>query len=391
LEQRQIMIGAEMSCLFETAFWVSLFLVGYAYAGYPLFLMVLSTVRSRGVEREAITPSVTIILTVHNEIRTIRKKMENLVALEYPRPLREIIVVSDASTDGTNETVRAFESDGIRLIARTERRGKEMSQQEAIEAAGGEILVITDAAVLMPKDALLKLAGNFADSTVGCVSSTDPVGGESKSSAGESFYLRYEMMLRRLESRVGSLVGLSGSCFACRRKLCHGFQDGVPSDFVVMLNAIRKGLRGVSDEGVAVWYQTVSDPSREFSRKVRTVVRGMTGLWCNMDMLNPFRWGFFSIQLLSHKLIRWLVPLFLAVCLGANAVLAVRSAFYQILLMGQSAFYFMALLGLMSVSVRRVTLVRVSTFFVIVNASILLSWWKFFRGERILKWEPTHR
>jgi glycosyltransferase involved in cell wall biosynthesis len=380
-----------MACLIEAAFWISLVLVGYGYAGYPLFLMALSKVRSRGVARDAITPSVTLILTVHNEIHTIRKKMENLVELEYPQHPREIVVVSDASTDGTNETVREFEPGGIRLIARKERRGKEVCQQEGIDSAGGEILVFTDAAVWMPKDALLNLVSNFADPSIGCVSSTDSTGSDGTASAGESLYVKYEMLLRDLESRVGSLVGLSGSCFACRRDLCYGFSEGVPSDFVVMLNAVRHGLRGVSDTRVRAVYKTTADPAKEFARKVRTVLRGMTGLWMNKDILNPFRYGFFSIQLWSHKVIRWLVPLFLGIALLANGFLAVTSDFYGIILVLHLVFYGLAALGAISTKVRRIGIIRAASFFIMVNASIVVSWWRFIRGERILSWNPTRR
>lgn len=377
--------------IIELIFWGSLGMVAYAYFGYPLLLGLLSAGRRKEVASAPVFPSVSLILTVYNEARVIKDKLQNISELRYPEDLLQVIVVSDASTDGTDEIVRAFHHPGLAFIRRDIRRGKEACQTEAVEAAKGDVLIFTDASVFMPADAVLNLVSNFADPSVGCVSSTDSTGSDATTSAGESLYVKYEMLLRDLESRVGSLVGLSGSCFASRRQLCHGFSEGVPSDFVVMLNAVREGLRGVSDPRVQAVYKTTTDPAREFSRKVRTVVRGMTGLWKNMDTLNPLRYGFFSIQLLSHKLGRWLVPFFLGVALIANGILAMRSAFYGILIVLHIAFYFLAILGTLSKPVRRSGIVRAASFFVMVNVSIAVSWWRFIRGERILSWNPTRR
>jgi cellulose synthase/poly-beta-1,6-N-acetylglucosamine synthase-like glycosyltransferase len=377
--------------IFELVFWGSLGMVAYAYFGYPVLLGLLSIGRNKEVSSAPIFPPVSLILTVFNEARVIKEKLRNISELQYPKELLQVIVVSDASTDGTDVIVQAFQHSGLTFIRRSERKGKEACQTEAVEAAKGEILIFTDASVFMPPDAVLNLVSNFADPSVGCVSSTDSTGSDATTSAGESLYVKYEMLLRDLESRVGSLVGLSGSCFAARRQLCHGFSEGVPSDFVVMLNAVRKGLRGVSDARVQAVYKTTTDPAKEFARKVRTVVRGMTGLWKNRDTLNPLRYGFFSIQLWSHKLFRWLVPFFLGVALIANGFLALNSGFYRILLTLHVAFYLLAVLGVLSKPVRQIGIIKAASFFVMVNVSIAVSWWRFIRGERILSWNPTRR
>lgn len=376
----------------EYVFWTSIGMVFYAYAGYMAILGLLSFVKNnKPAKGDPGLPSVSMVLTVHNEVAVISEKIKNMLNLNYPFDLMEIIVVSDASTDGTDEIVRGYESDRFKFIPQPERRGKESCQMKAVEAAKGDIVVFTDASVFMPPDAVARLAGNFSDPNIGCVSSTDSAGSESAGSAGESLYVRYEMKLRELESRVGSLVGLSGSCFASRRRLCYGFSEGVPSDFVVMLNAVREGLRGLSDPGVRADYKTGTDPLKEFARKVRTVIRGMTGLWKNKDVLNPFRYGFFAVQLFSHKLCRWMVPVFLALALASNAILAQESPVYAILFAFHLAFYGVAVLGIVLLPVRRVSAFRAASFFVLVNASIAVAWWRFIGGERIHSWSPTRR
>jgi hypothetical protein len=278
----------------------------------------------------------------------------------------------------------------VELVRSPERRGKEHAQRLAVAQARGEVVVFTDAASRLDRGALLALAANFADQTVGCVSSEDRVVLEDGQVGGENFYVRYEMLLRRLESRVHSLVGLSGSCFAARKKVCAVFSETLPSDFNTLLGAVRLGLRGVSEPAALCYYHSVSD-EREFQRKVRTVLRGLTALFANLEMLNPLRHGLFSLSLLSHKFFRWCVPFALALNLAANVALAPGSANYRSLLLLQAAFYALAWAGMRSRTLARRLVVKVPFFFVTVNSSIVLAWLKFLRGERVVVWQPSER
>src|SRR5262245_36799116 len=188
----------------------------YSYVIYPLLLLALLRFFKREVRRAPIEPSVSVIITVHNQERGISEKIRNTLALDYPRDRLQVLVASDASTDGTDAAVREF-SDA--LLCRSEvRKGKEFAQRQATLSAKGDILVFTDAGTLVKQDALRRLVMNFADPVVGAVSSSDQLQGARIGSA-ERLYLRYEMWLRRLESDFNSLVGLSGCLYAVRREL----------------------------------------------------------------------------------------------------------------------------------------------------------------------------
>jgi cellulose synthase/poly-beta-1,6-N-acetylglucosamine synthase-like glycosyltransferase len=371
----------------EYVFWGSALLVLYAYFGYPLLLAALSLVRGRPALRGDITPPLTFIITAFNEERQIERKILNSLEQDYPPGRLQIIVASDCSSDATDEIVRRYRDRGVELVRAPERRGKEAAQMLALEHARGEVVAFSDAATVLEPRALRMIVRSFADLEVGCVSSEDRVIDEQGRPGGEGAYVRYEMALRRLEGRVNSLVGLSGSFFAARREVCRGWQPDIQSDFNVLLSSVRLGLRGVSDPEALGYYHDVGDASREFARKRRTVLRGMSALWRNASMLNPFRHGLFALQLISHKLLRWLVPVFMLAALVSSAALLGRPA-YRLLFGLQVGFYLLALGGAAGAGARAF---RLPFFLLLTNTSILLAWLKFLRGERIVAWRPSER
>lgn len=370
----------------ELLFWCAMALVFYAYAGYPCMLGALAMTRNRRVRRERITPSVSFIVTAHNEEARIAQKLENTLAQVYPADRFEIIVASDCSTDETETLVERY-APRVRLVRARERRGKEAAQQLAIEHSSGDVLVFSDVATALASDAVAQIVSNFADPTVGCVSSVDRFVDAAGNVSGEGAYVRYEMFLRALESRVNTLVGLSGSFFAARRSVCRNWATDRQSDFSTLLNAVRLGLRGVLDPGSAGFYCNINDPGREFQRKVRTVVRGIAVLRANARMLNPLQYGLFAWQLASHKLCRWLVPFAMIVAFAANAILAASSTWYQALFAAQLLFYALAVGGLRSQTGLR----RIPAFLLVANVAVLIAWVRFARGERIVAWTPSER
>jgi hypothetical protein len=280
---------------------------------------------------------------------------------------------------------------GIELLTVRERRGKENAQREAVLNARGEILVFTDVATMIDPDGLRQIVANFTDPAVGCVSSVDRVIGRDGRPAGEGFYVRYEMWLRHLESKANSLVGLSGSFFAARREVCRDFSPEMQSDFRTLLNSMRIGLRGVSDAEAAGHYLDVADSQREFDRKVRTVLRGLTVFFHNLEFLNPMRYGFFAYQYCCHKLLRWLVPVFLFTALAANLMLAMESVRYLLLFLLHLGFYVAALGGWRSRALLGMLLFKVPAYFFMANAAIVAAWWKYLKGERMVMWTPSTR
>ena len=370
----------------EVTFWGSVALVLYAYVGYPLALLILARVRSRPVEKGSSTPNVSVIIAAHNEEGRIRDKIENTLAQDYPSHALDIIVASDCSTDRTDEIVREY-SETVRLVRSAERRGKEAAQGIAVLAARGDVLVFSDAATALAPNGISRIVRNFDDPSVGCVSSADRCIDEAGALSGEGAYVRYEMFLRQLETRVCSLVGLSGSFFAARRDVCRRWAVDRQSDFNTLLNAVDLGWRGVLDPDSVGYYRTIANPANEFQRKVRTVVRGMAVLGPNLRFLNPWRFGIFSWELASHKVCRWLVPFAMIAAVLSNLILASRSPLYQTTLILQAAFYLTALLGLW-IDVR---MLRLPLFLCVANLAVLTAWLRFARGERISMWRPSTR
>ena len=373
-----------MSTLFvmQLVFWGATGLVVYCYFGYPMLILLRARWRANVVSRASVTPPVSLIVTVHNGQALIQDKLANCLALDYPSDRLEILVASDGSTDSTNERVRQVADPRVRLVELERRRGKEVAQREAISRAAGEILVFTDAGVRIPPPALRAMVENFADPAVGCVSGVDRLLDSTGEVVGESAFVRYETWVKCLESRAGSTVGNSGWFFAVRRGPCDLWPEDMASDFTMLLRTVRGGLRGVVDPRAIGCAVATRSGAREFHRKVRTIARGMVVLAAHREMLNPLRYGFFSLQLLSHKLLRWLLPFALLLMLASNVVLAMDSGFYRWVLLAQVAFYGTGAL---------VRGARIPRFFVMSNAATLVAWWKFLTGERFVVWDPTPR
>ena len=336
------------------------------------------------------TPTVSFIITAYNEEELIREKIENILNLDYDSEKLEIIVASDCSTDRTDDIVKSYEPSGVQLIRAPKRLGKEGAQKLAVVAASGEILVFSDVSTILTSDGITNIVKNFYDSTVGCVSSVDRFVNSGNKISGEGAYVRYEMFLRNLEMNVNTIVGLSGSFFAARKKVCQNWVSDLQSDFSTLLNSVKIGLRGVSDPQSIGYYRNIASGKKEFDRKVRTVLRGITVFMKNWQLLDPFRYRFFSWQFFSHKLCRWLVPFAMIFAFFISGLLISNSVFYHIIFVLQIIFYAIAVVGI-STAFSRYPLFKIPAFFVMVNLSILNAWYRYLRGERVISWTPSKR
>ena len=377
--------------LIEWIFWASLGFIFYAYAGYVLALLALSCFRNRPVLVGDIQPLVSLVITAYNEDARIKEKIENSLRQQYPRERLEIVVASDCSSDRTDDIVRSYAASGVRLVRAEQRRGKEAAQKLAVSQTKGEILVFSDVATTLSPHGIANIVKPFNDPTVGCVSSVDQFVDAQGNLSGEGAYVKYEMLLRQLETKVNTLVGLSGSFFAARRAVCSPWADDLQSDFNTLLNSMKAGLRGVSDSGSVGYYKNLTDEKKEYQRKVRTVLRGIAVLMRSLPMLNPLRYGLFAWQLFSHKLCRWLVPFAMIFALGLNVVLAIQSTPYRILLVAHVFFYATAVAYAGCSRMPKANVFRLPSFFVLVNLSILDAWMRYFRGDRVFRWEPSKR
>lgn len=368
------------------------FLCGYSYFIYP-FLLKLTPVRQADDKNHGKTGAckVSIIITVFNEEKRIREKLDNTLLIDYPAELLDIIVASDCSTDATDEIVASYADSGIRLVRADERKGKEYAQLCAIRQSQGEILVFSDVATQIPAEALRHLVEKFSDPRVGAVSSEDRFISRDGQVAGEGAYVKYEMWLRRLESDRAGLVGLSGSFFAARKEICRDWDIYSPSDFNTALNCAKQGKVAISCPDVVGIYSDVQDPGLEYGRKMRTVIRGMTAIIRHPEVLNPFRMGQFAFQVWSHKIMRWSVPWFMLLLFLVTLSLLGSGPVYMAALIAQLAFYMIAFLGWISAQAREHTLVRIIYFFVQTNIALAQAMLSFLSGKRMTVWTPSSR
>lgn len=369
-------------------FWVAVAGVFYPYLGYPLLLLALRTRPGPPTASSAPgQPRVSMIVPVHNEALRIVQKIANTVALDYPPDRLEILIVSDGSTDGTVDLVRAHGGDRTILVELPVRAGKAAGLNAGVARATGEIIVFTDASIMLESGALRAIVQPFADPQIGCVSGEDRIA----DAGGEGLYGRYELFLRRQESAVHSIVGASGSFYAQRRSLCTPFTDGMAPDFLSVLRTVDQGVRAISEPAAVGMMASVKSPRHEFERKVRTLLRGMTALFAHPRLLNPFRFGVFALELWSHKVLRWTVPFFLVAAFIAPLWL-LESPFYLAILAMQMVFYAAALGAFLEWSgIRRWLPGRIALYFVSVNAAIVVAWCQYVMGVRQELWTPSNR
>lgn len=374
----------------EFIFWIAVLGCVYSYAIYPALLkLVPPRQHDLQLSRPASLPAVSLIIACRNEVARLRHKLDNALDLDYPAI--EIIVASDASDDGSDDIVREYGSKRIRLVRSPVRRGKEHAQGLAISEATGDVLVFSDAGTYLPPDSIRKMVENFEDPTVGAVSSEDRFISDDGTVAGEGAYVRYEMWLRRLESRRAGLVGLSGSFFGVRRSIVGEWNSSIPSDFACALHAVRAGMRAVADPRVVGVYRDIKDASKEFARKVRTAIRGMTAVAVMREVLSPFKYGAFAFQVWGHKIMRWLVPWFMVLLLAVSVPLAREQTWYAAALALQLLGYGTALVGALVPAARRLALVKLAYFFAQVNLALARASLEFLSGRRIVQWEPSAR
>jgi cellulose synthase/poly-beta-1,6-N-acetylglucosamine synthase-like glycosyltransferase len=343
------------------------------------------------VRRGESAPTVSIIITAYNEECDLAAKLENTLTLDYSRELLEIIVASDCSTDRTDEIVREFAGCGVRLHRQSERLGKTAAQNAAVELARGEIILFSDATSLYQPNAVRAMMPSFVDSSVGCVAGRLEYvdGSDSDVGRGARSYWSYETFLKRHESRVGSLIGVSGCLYAVRRSAYVPLYHEACSDFIIATKMVEQNLRAVYEPNAVCTEQTNRQSDKELKMRVRIIAQTFTDLWRHRTMLNPVRSGFYGVQLLSHKVMRYLAPFFLMGLFVASAVLAPGSLAYRLAFAAQAAGYACPALAwvLDRVGIRS-RLLALPQYFMLTNLASLIACYQFLRGERYARWEP---
>ncbi|MEW6379719.1 MAG: glycosyltransferase family 2 protein [bacterium] len=386
-----------LSTFFGPVIWkASLFLILYPYFGYPLLLFLFSRGRlpKKALDGNQNTwPAVSIVISAFNEEEAIEEKILNTLELDYPREKLEIWVASDGSTDRTNERAALYQDRGVRLFWQKERQGKSALLNQVVPLTAGGILVFTDANAFFDRKSLQNLVLSFRDERIGFVTGrTEYIVSPCGNSVGKTsgLYHRFERYLKRKESALGSCVGADGAIFAIRKELYLPLLAGDLNDLAIPLQVVRQGYRGVMEESALVRECASLKMGGEVRRQIRITNRTVRTLFRNRNLLNPFRYPVFAWQLVSHKLLRLLVPFLMITLLISNLAALGSGKGYFFFLVLQLAFYSLALIGswLGGWEGKLSLVCRVPYHFVLVNHAMLCGWLRCCTRNHDVLWTP---
>jgi cellulose synthase/poly-beta-1,6-N-acetylglucosamine synthase-like glycosyltransferase len=379
-------------------FWGSVALILYAYVFFPILVVIRGLVWRKPYRSQDTDPLpfVSIIIAAYNEEKEIGGKLDNILLLDYPKDRLEVLIASDGSTDRTNAIVQSYEDRGIKLLA-LPRLGKAGALNAAVSASQGEILVFSDANSMYRSDALRQLVRPFADATVGGVAGNQCYLKKKEASsvgAGERSYWDFDRILKQFESSAGNTISATGAIYAIRRSLFQPVMEGVTDDFYTSTAVIEQGFRLVFSPEAIAYESVAGTSSTEFGRKVRVITRGLRGVFiARRRLMNPFRYGFYALQLFSHKALRRIIVYPLILLFVVNPFLWQAGFFYQLAMIGQLVFYSLGLLGWILDGSRRgrKKIFTMPYFFCLVNLAVLVATINIMRGQQIKRWEPQRK
>lgn len=356
-------------------------------------ILVLSLLSKKSVKKQEIYPKVTFLITAYNEERSIAEKLEDTISLDYPKEKLEVMVASDGSTDRTDEIVKGFSDRGVVLKRVEGRVGKTATQNEAVEAATGDIIIFSDATTNYSKEAIKKIVRNYVDKKVGAVSGryeyVNPSG--AAVGLGTILFWKYENLIKKMQTRIKTITGCCGCIYSLRRELYEPLPRDIISDLVEPLKILEKGYRIVFEPDAVAYEETTETSKQEFSMRVRVISRGMQGLWYMRALFNPFRYGFVSFQLFSHKVLRWMVPFMLFLLFVCNIFL-MGHPLYNFTFIVQILFYSGAAFGyLLDRKGKRVKILALPLYYCIVNYASFLAFFKTLTGYKAVTWETVRK
>ncbi len=376
-------------------FWFLSALVVYVYAGYPILLALLARLfPQENSKSDRFSARVSLLISAFNEAQVIGEKVENALALDYPHGQLEIIVISDCSDDGTDEIVSGHGSRGVRLLRQLQRLGKTEGLNLAVPQTNGEILIFSDANAIYQYDAVRQLVRHFVDNRVGYVVGSAryrQVDGQVASAESEGLYWKLETWLKQKESEFGSVVGGDGAIYAIRRELFTPLRSTDINDFLNPLQIVARGYRGVYEPGAVCFEEAGESFEKEFLRKVRIIGRSLNAILRAPRVLLPWLQPRHWFALVSHKLLRWFIPLFLIVLLFCNVVL-LDSPFFRIALGLQMLFYAFAAIGwLLERRGKSLKVFYLPYYFVLVNLASLFGIFKLLTGSLSPTWQTIRQ
>lgn len=378
-------------------FWITVFLIGYTYIGFPLGVILRGLLWNRPYNHKIFKrlPTVSIVISAYNEAKSIGAKLDNILLMAYPSGCLEIVIASDGSSDGTDDLIEQYKEYGVRLLS-LPRVGKAAALNAAVMASCGEILVFSDANSIYKSDAIQKLIQPFIDPEVGGVAGNQVYNAESAKNAsgdGERAYWGFDRMLKKFQGKSGNTLAATGAIYAIRRSLFGPIPDGVSDDFFTSTGPIVQGYRLIFAPD-AIAYEPIATTSHvEFGRKVRVIIRSWKAFLFRKELLNPFRYKFYAIQLFSHKIMRYLVVFPLIILLLISPFLWNVNIIYQLAFLGQMAFYICALFGwlLKGTPLGNKKIFTIPFYFCMVNIASLVALMNVLLGRQVKLWEPQRQ
>lgn len=375
----------------EFLFWICSFVSLYIYIGYPLLLRILPKLPATTNETRVSQPTVTILIPAFNESSVIKSTIQNKLEQNYPANLIQIVVISDESEDGTDEIVNTIniQDQRVQLLRQSPRQGKTSGLNLAMPLATGEIVIFSDANSHYHPDAIKNLVTCFDDTDVGYVTGKMVYVNSEGSIIGDgcSAYMKYENYMRALETKISSVVGVDGGIDAIRKELYQPMNADQLPDFVLPLKVVTQGKRVVYCENALLNEESLSSSQTEFRMRVRVSLRAY---WAMLDMkhlFNPFKYGIFSLQLFSHKLLRYLAFLPLLLAFISNGFITGESVFYGYSLAIQFFFYGAAAYVALNEGTKNRWL-GLAHYFCLINIASAMAFIKFIKGEKIVLWKP---
>lgn len=381
-----------MTVAATVVFWTFAGLLGYVYLLYPAIVRALAPLLGRPPRRaRGYRPRVRVLITAYNEQKNIAAKIENVLTFDYPPELLDVVVVSDGSTDRTDEIVRDYGSPRVRLRRVEGRVGKTACQNAAAAEADADVIVFTDATTRIKPDALGFMLENLADPEVGCVAGLLIYQGKGQNltAAGGVSYWSYEVALRSAESQLGTLIGVSGCLYAVRRNAYRPIPAALISDFVIAMRMREQGLRTVLEQRAVCFEETLDRSGQELAMRVRVALRSINALVSERRFLNPFIDFPYAWQLWSHKLLRYASPYCLLLTLAACLALA-ASPLYRLALLIECAVILAGIAGfLLQLNARQMGLLSKPYYFLLTNLASAIATVRFLMGERMITWNPV--
>jgi len=375
----------------EFLLFFSLTAIAYIYIGYPVLIFVATSFLRKRVHKADIEPTVSILIAAYNEGGCIRDTLLNKLQLEYPKDKLEIIVVSDASDDGTDRMVQQFAGCNVRLLRQETRQGKTAALNIAVSRAKGDILVFSDANSIYRRDALRKLMRNFRDASVGYVTGKMVYSNPDGTQIGDgcTAYMRYENFLRKAETSVGSIVGVDGGIDAVRKVLYRPMRPEQLPDFVLPLMVRKQGFRVVFEPEAILNEDTLKSDGDEYRMRVRVALRALWALLDMREMLSFRAYPLFGWQLWSHKVLRYMAFIFMLVAFFSNMSLLKSGFFFQVLFLLQLSAYLLALFGSRLHECGPIkSFSTMCRYFALLNLASAHAFVLFLFGRRVVLWTP---